>query len=96
MAQITFELGDLVGDADAHFGVIFEEDRALMMYRDGGSFRPVIKSVKSNGLLPLHPEAVKNIPSEARLGLLSVITAMSLPNNLPAKDTYILNNLRDK
>lgn len=96
MAQITFELGDLVGDADAQIGVVFEEDRALVMYRDGGSFRPVIKSVKSNGLLPIHKEAIKNIPSEAKLALLSVITAMSLPNHLPAKDASVLNNHRDK
>lgn len=96
MALIIFELGDLVGDADAQFGVIFEKDRALVMYHDSSGFRPVVKSVKSNGLLPLHPETIKNIPYEAKLALLSVITAMSLPNRLPTKDAYSPKNLRDK
>lgn len=96
MAQITFELGDLVGDENAQIGVVFEEDRALVMYRDGASFRPVVKSAKSHGFLPLHSGALKTIPPEVKLALLAVITALNLKNNFPGKDSYIVNNFRDK
>ena len=97
MAEIIYKLGDLVGDSDAQFGVIFEEDRALVMYRDGNGYRPVVKSVKTNDLLPLHQETVKNISSMVKLALLSVITAMSLPNHLPPTvDIGIPNHNRDK
>lgn len=91
MAQILYEPGDIVGDAEGQLGVVINSVKVLALMRDGNNYRPELK--KTDDFLPLHPAAIVGITQYQRVALLSVIVALSLPNKLTERPIKV-NNLR--
>ena len=90
MAKIIFELGDIVSDADAQFGVVITPNNVLVMVRKGSDYFPEVRS--TSGFLPIHQEAEVST-LYVRTALLAVIVALGLPDGL-SKTSVRPSNLR--